>query len=46
MQKIMIFLAGEKQPFTILSLGHSCPNRDQQKLMLGAENSELVADML
>jgi len=34
MQKIMIFLAGEKQPFTILWLSHSCPNQDQQNWCL------------
>ena len=37
---------GEAAVFIILSLTHSVPIQDHQNLMLGAENSELVADML
>jgi hypothetical protein len=37
---------GEAAVFIILSLSHSIPIQDHQNLMLGAENSESVADML
>ena len=37
---------GEAVVFIILSLSHSCPNWDNEILMLDGENSELIADML
>jgi len=41
-----IFRRGEAVVFIILSLSHSCPNQDQQNLILGSKHSELFADML